>query len=76
MCSALAAIRGVLAAAWAACVAARSLDSVKASPWSLRECSLSWLMVMVEKEQDKHLYVCCSPEQEGHFLIGIQIILT
>lgn len=61
VCSVLLASREGLRAAWAAWVAARSLGRVRASPWSLRECSFSWLMVIEEKGHDKHLYVCCSP---------------
>ena len=46
-------------------LAARSLGRVRVSPWSRRECSFSWLMVMDEKGQDRHLYVC-SPERKNN----------
>ena len=45
--------------AWWACeerrLTIRGLGRVRAFPWPLRECSFSWLIVMVEKEHHEHL---------------------
>lgn len=73
VCSVLPASREGLRAAWAAWVAARSLGRVSASPWSLSECSFSWLMVMEEKGHDKHLYVCCSPGNQEPYQSATRI---
>lgn len=44
---------------WWACEAARltmrGLGSVSAFPCTFKECSFSWLIVMVENEQEEHL---------------------
>lgn len=53
----------------------RGLGSVNAFPCTFRECSFSWLIVMVENEQEEHLYACSpvwAKQQASHQLTGQQ----
>lgn len=76
--SASSAVVWFLEACWACEVTRliiRGLGSVNAFPWTFRECSFSWLIVMVEKEQEEHLYACSpvwAKQQASHQLTGQQ----